>query len=657
MKRLIIGTAGHIDHGKTTLVKRLTGVETDRLKEEKTRGISIELGFAPFTLPSGQKAAIVDVPGHERFIRHMLAGAFGIDMVLFTIAADEGVMPQTREHADIIELLGVNQGVVVITKKDMVDEEWLMLVEDEIREYIETGILKGAPIVAVSAVTGEGIPELLDTIEKVAATVEEKPILGHARLPIDRVFTVAGFGTVVTGTLWSGQIKTGDALELMPVQKMVKVRTLQVHNEKVTTAYAGQRVAVNLQGIEVADIKRGYLLADSGYMAPSYRVDTKLRLLSSSTRTLKNWNRIRFHLGTDEALGRVVLLDRDELLAGEEAYVQIVMEKPVVAYKGDPFVIRYYSPVDTIGGGTIIDPNAPRQKRFREEILNDLAVKEEGSLYDVVLHELVNTDQVLSLADLMKKTGSSEERIVEEIDHLLVDEKIVDISGKGSYYLSCQSLELIYEQIADTITKYQSKYPLRAGHPKEDMRSRLFGKFNPKVFNVMIKYLEEMGRVTSKNNLISIPGNKPVPGEKEKKTIDIINTIMKDRRYNPPGLDEISAITGVSEADLVEIIAYLNDQGDLVKITEGLYFSKNAIEQGQRLLNDYFSREAELTLATVRDIFNTSRKYALPLIEYYDRMRFTRRVGDIRVKYNPSQENQVEEVHVVQPSGEVGKNF
>ena len=636
MKRLIIGTAGHIDHGKTTLVKRLTGVETDRLKEEKQRGISIELGFAPFTLPSGQKAAIVDVPGHERFIRHMLAGAFGIDMVLFTIAADEGIMPQTREHADIIEMLGVDKGIVVITKKDMVDEEWLMLVEDDIRQYIEAGILKGAPIVAVSAVTGEGISELLETIETVAATVEEKPILGHARLPIDRVFTMAGFGTIVTGTLWSGQINVGDTLELMPVQKMVKVRTLQVHNEKVSTAYAGQRVAVNLQGIEVGDIKRGYLLADSGYLTPSYRVDTKLRLLSGSSRTLRNWNRVRFHLGTDETLGRVVLLDRDELLPGEEAFVQIVMEKPVVAYKGDPFVIRYYSPVDTIGGGTIIDPNAPHQKRYKEDVLNDLAVKEEGSLYDVVLHELENSLQVLSLTDLAKKTGSPEQQIVEELDQLLIDEKIVDISGKGSYYLSYQSLELIYEQLANTISQYQGRYPLRAGYPKEDMRSRYFAKFNPKVFNTMMKYLEEEGRIVSKNNLLSIPGILPNPGEKEKKTIDIINTIMKDRQYSPPGLDEISSVTGIPEVELNEIIAYLTDRSELIKISEGLYFSKSAIENGQSLLNKYFTREKELTLATARDIFDTSCKYALPLIEYYDRMRFTRRVGDIRVKYNPS---------------------
>ena len=647
MQRLIIGTAGHIDHGKTTLVKKLTGIETDRLKEEKQRGISIELGFAPFTLPSGQKAAIVDVPGHERFIRHMLAGAFGIDMVLFTIAADEGVMPQTREHADIIELLGVDKGIIVITKKDMVDEEWLMLVEDEIREYLQPGILKDAPIVAVSAVTGEGISELLQTIEQVAATVVEKPILGRARLPIDRVFTIAGFGTVVTGTLWSGQIKVGDTLELMPVQKMVKVRTLHVHNEKVSTAYAGQRVAVNLQGIELSDIKRGYLLAESGYLTPSYRVDTKLRLLSSSTRTLRNWNRIRFHLGTDEALGRVVLLDRDELLPGQEAFAQIVMEKPVVAYKGDPFVIRYYSPVHTIGGGTIIDPNAPRQKRYKEETLNDLAVKEEGSLYDLVLHELENSSQELSVPDLMKKTGGTEPSIREEIHQLLEDEKVVDISGRGNYYLSSRSLELIYEQIAVTITRYQAKYPLRWGYPKEDMRSRLFAKLNPKVFNMILRYFEEEGRLVTKNNLVSTPGYLPQPGNREKQIMAAIMQAIGDKPYAPPGMEEIAATASLSSTELNEIIAYLVEQGELVKITEGLCFSKAALDKGQELLNEYFAREKELTLATARDIFDTSRKYALPLIEYYDRLHITRRVGDMRVKYHPSQEKSI---------GEVGKD-
>jgi len=639
MQRLIIGTAGHIDHGKTTLVKRLTGIETDRLKEEKQRGISIELGFAPFVLPSGQKAAIVDVPGHEKFIRHMLAGAFGIDMVLFTIAADEGVMPQTREHGDIIELLGVSKGIIVITKKDLVDDEWLMLVEDEIIEYTKGTILNGAPIVAVSATTGEGIPELLAAIEQVAETVTEKPIGGKARLPIDRVFTIAGFGTVVTGTLWSGQIRVGDTMELLPVQKAVKVRTLQVHNEKVGTAYAGQRVAVNLQGIEVSDIKRGYLLAETGFLIPSYRVDTKLRLLEESSRILRNWNRVRFHLGTDEALGRVVLLDRDELGPGEEAYAQIVMEKPVVAFKGDPFVVRYYSPVDTIGGGTVIDPNAPKQKRFKEDVLNDLAVKEEGSLYDLILHELENSPQPLSLAELTKRTGNPEMAVRDEIQLLLDDEKIVNIENKGGLFLSIQGLEILYEQIVRTMDEFRRKYPLRSGYPKEDMRTRLFGAFNPKSFNSLIKYLEAAARLVTRSNLISVPGWVVEPRAEVGQAVAAILQLMRDRPFAPPEPEEMSKAANVTEGSLSEILAYLVEQDQLVKISDGTYFTRAAIEKGRQLLGEYFDREKELSLATARDILDTSRKYALPLIEYYDRIRFTRRVGDVRVKYSQDSTN------------------
>ncbi|CFW99049.1 Translation elongation factor, selenocysteine-specific [Syntrophomonas zehnderi OL-4] len=633
MKRVIVGTAGHIDHGKTTLVKALTGIETDRLKEERQRGISIELGFAPFNLPDGQKAAIVDVPGHERFIRHMLAGAFGIDMVLFTIAADEGVMPQTREHMDIIELLGVNKGIVVITKKDMVDEEWLMLVEEEIREYIDQSILKGSPMIAVSALTREGIPELLDMIAEVAGSVVEKPVFGQARLPIDRVFSMAGFGTVVTGTLWSGQINVGDTLELMPVQKNVKVRTLQVHNEKLPSAYAGQRVAVNIQGIEVGDIKRGYLLASSGYLEPSYRVNTRLRLLKSSARSLKNWNRIRFHLGTDETLGRVVLLDRDELLPGEEAYAQIVMEKPIVAYKGDPFVIRYYSPVNTIGGGSIIDPNAPRQKRFREEVLNDLAVKEEGSLYDVVLHEIESAGQEpLTIQEIMRRTGSSEDDIKIEVQQLLDDDKVVDVTGKGGYYFSSLGIDRMAALMDSTMREYLSKFPLRAGYPKEDMRSRLFNNLNSKVFTALLKYFEENGQLSVKNNLIAPYGYHPQPGDRDKQMIAEINRTLEQNFFSPPGLDEIEALQGLPETDLNEIISYLLDKGEIIKLSENIYFAAAAIEKGKDLLEAYFEQEKELSLATARDLFNTSRKYALPLVEYYDKIRFTRRVGDMRIK-------------------------
>ncbi|HEX3011615.1 MAG TPA: selenocysteine-specific translation elongation factor [Syntrophomonadaceae bacterium] len=633
MKRIIIGTAGHIDHGKTTLVKALTGIDTDRLKEEKQRGISIELGFAPFLLPGGQKAAIVDVPGHERFIKHMLAGAFGIDMVIFTIAADEGVMPQTREHMDIIELLGVDKGIIVLTKKDMVDEEWLMMMEDEVKEYASTTILKEAPIVAVSAVTGEGIPELLQQIEQMAEEVKEKPAFGKARLPIDRVFTVSGFGTVVTGTLWSGQIKVGDTLELMPVQRSVKVRTLQMHNEKVTTVLAGQRVAVNLQGIEVGEIKRGYLLATPGYMTPSYRIDARLRLLNSSSRSLKNWNRVRFHIGTDETMGRVLLLDRDELLPGDEALVQIAMEKPVVCYKNDRFVIRYYSPVTTIGGGMVIDPVAPRQKRFNEKVLDEMAIKEEGSLYDVILHELeANPLQIADIASIVKKTAGSEESVKEELEQLLEDEKIVDITGQQTGYLSNYGLGLIAEYIKETLLKYHQTYPLRPGYPREDIRSRLFKSISPKEFNQIIKYLTERNKIAVRGTYLLLPGYIPKPGEREQAIIENLIANMNSQPFNPPSIEELKASAGSSEPEFTELWAYLNEQGLVVKVYENMYFTAEAVEDGKRILIEYFAENKELSLATARDLFNTSRKYALPLVEYYDRIRFTRRVGDLRIK-------------------------
>lgn len=631
LKRLVIGTAGHIDHGKTTLVKAMTGIETDRLKEEKQRGISIELGFAPFNLPSGQRAAIVDMPGHERFIRHMVAGAFGIDMVILTIAADEGIMPQTREHMDIIELLNVRQGIVAITKIDLVDEEWLMLMEDEIRQYIDKSILKGAPLIPVSAVTGEGLDKLMDTIEAMAKDIPEKPAFGYARLPIDRVFTMSGFGTVITGTLWSGQIQVGDTLELLPVQRPVKVRTLQVHNEKVTTAYAGQRVAVNLQGIEVADIRRGYLLASSGVLTPSHRVDVRLRLLASSPRNLKNWNRIRFHLGTDEALGRIVLLDRDELHPGEEAYAQIVLEKPIVGYKGDPFVIRYYSPVTTIGGGTIIDANAPKQKRFKEDVLEQLATKEEGSLYDLLLQEMhAKPEQTITVTDLVKKTGAKEEDVKSELDQLLDDEKVYDL--KNNEYISQLGLDIIISKMKTTLEAYQHSYPLRPGYPKEDMRSRHFPAINGKTFNAILKLLEAQGQIKSSSSLLALPGFKPEPSAADQQKLEQISAVMNQRLFNPPSPEELRQELGLDEDYFQEMLAYLVNEQQLVKISQDVYFSSNAIEEGKRRLEEYFAKEKELSLATARDLFDTSRKYALPLVEYYDRIRFTRRVGDMRVK-------------------------
>jgi len=631
MKRIIIGTAGHIDHGKTTLVKALTGIETDRLKEEKKRGISIELGFAPFNLPGGQRAAIVDVPGHERFIRHMLAGAFGIDMVIFVIAADEGIMPQTREHMDIIELLGIEKGIIVITKKDMVDEEWLMLVEDEVQEYIAATILKNAPIMEVSAVSGEGIPELVTEIQKLSEQVQEKPAFGKARLPVDRVFTKAGFGTIVTGTMWSGQMEVGEMLELMPTGKKIKIRTLQVHNEKVKIAYAGQRVAVNLQGVELAEIERGFWLGSAGYLSPTYRMDAKLRLLTSSSRTLKNWNRIRFHLGTDETMARIILLDRDELHPGEEGYVQIVMEKPVVGYKGDPFVVRYYSPVTTIGGGTIIDANATKQKRFKEDTLNELIVKEEGNLSEMLLYEMeTNPQEILSVKMLSKRTGETEERIKEELTKLLAECQVVDLMRDE--YISAYGLSIIAEKIIAELKKYHEQYPMRQGQSREEIRSRFLKNINARMFNLILKKLEEAEKIQSSDKRLWLPGHKSMPGSEDLKIIEMIEREMKENLFTPPSLESLKQKANIDNTGILEIIAYLLENKILIKANQDIYFSNDVIEEGKKRLNDYFAGEKELTLATARDIFDTTRKYALPLVEYFDRIRFTRRIGDIRVK-------------------------
>lgn len=631
MKRFIVGTAGHIDHGKTTLVKALTGVDTDRLKEEKQRGISIELGFAPFRLPSGQKAAIVDVPGHERFIRHMLAGAFGVDMVLLTIAADEGIMPQTREHMDIIELLGVDKGLVVITKKDLVDEEWMLMVEEEIHEHLQGTILHCAPILAVSALSREGIPELLSAIEAIAEEVQERNAEGYARLPIDRAFTIAGFGTVVTGTLWSGRINTGDTLELMPGGRQVKVRNLHVHNEKVPSAYAGQRVAINLQGVELSEVSRGELLTTPGTLAPSYRIDARLKLIKSGKRSLVNWNRVRFHLGTDEAMGRIVLLDREQLNPGEEALVQLVMEKPVVAYKGDRFVIRYYSPVTTIGGGIIIDPNAPKQKRFNEEVLEGLSLKEEGSLYDRILLELENKpEEIRSLNDLVKMTGSTEAAVSAELEQLKQDGRIEDL--KNGDYISRFGIERIRDNIIAWLQKYHAQYPLRSGYSREDLRSRFYARINARLFNLLIKHLEDEQVLVSVQNNLALPDHQPRPGAEEQVLINRFMEEMEKDLFSPPSLSELKERLQASEGIFNEVVAYLLDNGQLLKISQDMIFSARTLHEGKQLLEQHFQRQTELTLATARDLFKTSRKYALPLLEYYDRVRFTRRVGDIRVK-------------------------
>lgn len=485
MKHIIIGTAGHIDHGKTALIKALTGNDTDRLKEEKQRGITIDLGFTYFDLPSGVKAGVIDVPGHEKFIKNMLAGAHGIDIVLVVIAADEGVMPQTKEHIDILTYLGIKNGIVVITKCDKVDNDWLRMVKDDIKEYLKDTFLKDAPIIEVSSLTDYGIKELIGIIDNKAKEITEKNFKGIFRLPIDRVFTVHGFGTVVTGTLISGTITNGDIIEIYPEMIITKVRNIQVHDANVDRAYAGQRTALNIADVKKDEISRGDVIAPPDVIEPSKIVDVKLSLLKN--KSIKNRERIRLYTGASETIGRVVLLDRDVLNGNESTYAQIILEKDVCVLKDDRFVIRSYSPMITIGGGIILIPNAVKLKRFKYEAIEELKkIYENGDLY-LLEKYIYNSILPIPIMDVSKRFNIPD--IQDVIDKMT---SLLKINVNGVIYLYHKKIyEGIQKNAKDYLSNYHKKYPLREGVSKEELIVKLFGNLKSKLTDYILKLMED----------------------------------------------------------------------------------------------------------------------------------------------------------------------
>ncbi|NLW38104.1 MAG: selenocysteine-specific translation elongation factor [Peptococcaceae bacterium] len=633
MKHLIIGTAGHVDHGKTALVKALTGIDTDRLKEEKDRGISIELGFAALSLPGVRRAGIVDVPGHERFIKNMLAGAGGFDLVLLVIAADEGVMPQTREHLDIIQLLQVTKGIVVLTKIDLVDQEWLELVQEEVRDFLKGTVLENAPVVSVSSVTGQGIPELLEQIDSMTREVRPRVATGPPRLPVDRVFSITGFGTVVTGTLVSGTLQVGDQVEVQPQGLASRVRSLQVHGEKVEVAEAGQRVAVNLVGLEVEQIERGSVVAGMNSMFPTKRLDVRLLLLKSAPRPLKNGARVRFFLGTREALGRVRLLDQEELKPGSLAYAQLELEKPVVADKGDRFVIRSYSPMHTIGGGTVINPLPGRKhRRFRSDVLNALAARERGTPVELLSQCLPGLSGLPGPAEVAKSTGLEEEGILEAARELERDGRVKMIIAEGRTYLVAGDVYRRWAaEISDLLRSYHREYPLREGYPKEDLRSRKFQAIPTKAFQLLLLEMEKDGLIRVSPQVVALPDFDSRPGPDQQKQIDRILGLLREAAFLPPAWTELCRNAGMSEAYGQELLQYLLRTGVMVKITDDLYFLRDVLDQAREKVIGLLREKGEITVGEIRDLLQTSRKFALPLLEYFDREKITRRVGDKRL--------------------------
>jgi len=633
LKHLIIGTAGHVDHGKTALVKALTGVDTDRLKEEKDRGISIELGFAYLNLPGGRRAGIVDVPGHERFIKNMLAGAGGFDLVLLVIAADEGVMPQTREHLDIIQILQVNKGIVVLTKSELVDEEWLEMVTEDVKDFLQGTTLEEAPILKVSAVTGQGIPELLEQINNMTQETLSRSGTGPSRLPVDRVFTITGFGTVVTGTLLSGTIRAGDVVEVQPQGLTSRIRSIQVHGSKVEQAEAGQRVAVNLAGLEVEQVERGSVVAGLKSLTPSYRLDVRLLLLRSAARSLKNRARVRFYLGTAETLGRVILLDREELEPGSIIYAQMELEAPAVASKGDRFVIRSYSPMQTIGGGAVIDPLPRRKhKRFRKEVLHALVTREKGSPPELVEQHLLANPGLLRTDDVAAGTGLQVSDIEEAVQILEGEGKVKRLSDEGkSFLVSNEIYQRWAKEINSLLSNYHRDFPLREGFPKEELRSKKFSTLTNKVLQLLLIEFEKDGLLRVLPQAVAQKTFMPGPGPVMEKKMSKILGMLKDAAFLPPSWGELCRSTDLNETEGSELLQYLIRTGEMVKVSEDLFFQKDALRQAVEKVSGYLQEKGEISVGEMRDLLQTSRKYALPLIEYFDREKITKRVGDKRL--------------------------
>lgn len=636
LKHVIIGTAGHIDHGKTTLIKALTGRDTDRLKEEKDRGISIELGFTYFDLPSGRRAGIIDVPGHERFIKNMLAGIGGIDIVVLVVAADEGIMPQTKEHLNILSLLNIKNGVIALTKIDLVDNEWRQMVIEQIKEDVKGTFLENAAIIPVSSVTGEGLDELVKAIDDLTEITEPRDVEKPFRLPIDRVFSIAGFGTIVTGTLISGRVKEGDRVAVYPKKIEARIRSIQVHEESVNMAEAGQRVAMNLAGIKTEEIARGDVVAAIDLMEPTYMFDAKLELLKDAKRSINNRDRLRIYHGSAEVFGRVVLLDRDELMPGESAFVQMRLEEEIACMKDDKFVIRFYSPMITIGGGTILDPNPPKRKRFREDVINELIIKEKGNIEDIVEQKLIKISELYpDVTQIAKSIGNI--TIEECIDILSRLERKKAIKGfntnEGTFFVHQQFLEELETKVNIVLGDFHKKNPLRTGMSKEELRTKIMQSAKQRIYDELLDYLSSRHIVKINGQFVSLWDFEIKFSPEQEKIKNQILNIYASNKYNPPKPKELPVMLNVQEKEINQILDALIKDGQLIKVDQENVFYKDAISDAQRLMVEYIKDNGSIQLGQFRDMLGTSRKFAMAILDYFDRNKITKRIEDKRVLY------------------------
>ena len=629
MKNIIVGTAGHIDHGKTTLIKALTGRNTDRWEEEQRRGITIDLGFTYFDLKNGDRVGIIDVPGHEKFINNMVAGVVGMDLVLLVVAADEGIMPQTREHMDILGLLGIKKSILVINKCDLVDEEWLELVEEEIQEELEGTFLEGAPVVKVSAATGQGLDELTDTIQQLMSDeVVAKDTQTIPRLPIDRAFTLSGFGTIITGTLISGTITREDVLEMYPIGKECKIRNIQVHGQNQDKCYAGQRVAINLSNVKKKEIRRGCVLAPKNSMKNTDLLDVKLKVLEDSMRILTNHERLHLYTGTSEILCRAVLLDKEQIGPGEEGLVQLRLEEEIAVKRGDRFVVRFYSPMETIGGGIVLEPNPVRKKRFDAQAIEELKKKESGSLGDVMeLQIKEHGDTMITLAELAKVMAHSVDELKEYLEELEESGTIFVFPMKKDTYLWHRDSEFaVRQKIEETLQKYHSEHPYRYGMKKAEIHNTFLKKIKPNIFDAYIERRTGENVYGRREEYLSLPGYEVPKDAMYLQTEKLIEDTFEKAGYDFVRFSEID-FGKIPRQTAEDVVLMMIDEGKVLRINEEMFTMKHLMDEAKEKIQNHLKEENLITIAQVRDMFSTSRKSAKPILEYLDSIKVTKKTG------------------------------
>lgn len=632
MKHLILGTAGHIDHGKTSLVKALTGIDTDRLKEEKARGITIELGFAHLELPGGLNFGVVDVPGHEKFVRTMVAGAGGMDLVMLVIAADEGIMPQTREHLDILRLLGVKFGLVALTKCDMVTQEWLELVTEEVRDFVAGSFLEESQIVALSSRTGEGLEDLKSSLAGLAEQVALKRREGAFRLPVDRVFTVPGFGTVVTGTLLAGEINIGDELEILPSGAPGRVRGVQAHGVSEDKGLAGQRLAVNLQGIDLDEVSRGDVVVPRSVFRATGAVDVRLDYLASAPRELKHRARVRLHSATYEVPAQVILLDRDTLHPGESAYAQLRFKEPVLLLSGDSYILRAFSPQVTVGGGVTLDPFPSRRRRRSEEALQLLEAFGVADLQRTIL--MIVSQSLLSgiaFEEIQLRSGLPRKSVDAYLSTLLSVGDITQMTREPSLYLAKAAVETLKRGLLNEMTAYQRANPLKEGIGKEELKCRLPKRSDRRFFTPLLTFLERDGLIVPDRDIVRLAGTAACSNRTDDGLGSKIASFITEGSIEPPTLKEIMERFNCDEKTARDNLALLTRSGQVVRISADLFYSADAVGRLRKTLVELLHERDTIIPTDYRERTNLSRKFLIPLLEYFDTEKITIRVGDKRV--------------------------